>query len=239
MKKYLFIALAIACVFSLCGCITFEIDDDTSAEVSKVVENEDISKNDNVFEGEAESEADISNSVSVEWETTLERDVCIFLTNGSNKVIPHVSGQVLYKDSAGETVDVAEFNFYEVLSGAKVVSCAFAYEVTDEWETYDVTYSIDMDWDVGDTNYADKCVVNAHEGDGNIIVEITNNAGVKLDEVDYVVMFYLGDDISWMVKPSIEGNISIEKDSTYTGEAELLGREYDRYEVYLNEAIAW
>lgn len=226
MKKVLCIALSVVCVFLLSGCITFEIVDG----------NETV---DNVVEGSAGGTENLADKVSVKWETTSDRDVCVFLSNESAKIIPHVSGQVLYKDSEGKTVDITEFSFDAVLSGTTVVHCAYAYDVTDTWETYEVTYSLDMDWDVGDKNHADKCTVSSNVGDGNIIVEIKNNAGVKLDEVDYVVVFYKNDEVVYAAYPENRYEISIESGATNTSKADTRGREYDRYEVYLNEAIEW
>lgn len=220
MKKIF--VLLMACVLCLTGCITVEIVESDDAIYSA----DDV----NVKPPE---------DVRVKWETTPDRDVCIFLTNNSSEFIPYVEGKILYKDSAGKTIDVAEFYFNSVLGESTVVHCAYAWDVSDTWETYEVTYSMNMDSDLGEKNHTAKCVVNSNEGDGNIIVEIKNESGVKLDEVEYIVVFYKDDKIVYAGYPEDRYEISMESGAIYTGEVNTRGNEYDSYEVYLNEALEW
>lgn len=224
MKKFL--VLLMVCMLCLTGCISIEFVEDEGTV-------------DNMVDGSAERTENIADKVDVKWETTPDRDVCIFLTNNSSKVIPYVEGQVLYKDSTGKTLDIAEFYFNSVLTGSTVVHCAYAWDVSDAWETYEVTYSLKMDADFGEKNHIAKCIVSSNKGDDNIIVEIKNDAGVKLDEVEYVVVFYKNDKIVYAGYPEDRYNISIESGATYTDKVETRGKEYDRYEVYLNEALEW
>lgn len=224
MKKYLLAAL-LACASVLSGCITVEFEEEPPV--------------DNVIEGGGEIVDSIEDKVEVKWEATDSRDVCIFLTNNATEAIPYVEGKVLYKDSEGKTIDIAEFYFNSVLAGSTVAHCAYAWDVTDEWETYEVTYTLNMDSDLGEKNHVAKCVVGSNVGDENIIVEIKNDSGVKLDEVEYVVVFYKEDQIVYAGYPEDRYEISIENGATYTGKVETRGNEYDRYEVYLNEALEW
>ena len=222
MKKLM--VLLMVCMLCLTGCIVFEVEEGVVSVGNVVLVTHEEKKDANV---------------TVKWETTPDRDVCIFLTNNSSKVIPFIEGQILYKDSTGKILDIAEFYFNSVLTGSTVVHCAYAWDVSDAWETYEVTYSLNMDSDFGEKNHIAKCVVSSNEGDENIIVEIKNDAGVKLDEVEYVVVFYKNDKIIYAGYPEDRYNISIENGATYTDKVETRGKEYDRYEVYLNEALEW
>lgn len=67
-----------------------------------------------------------------------------------------------------------------------------------------------------------------------MIVQITNNSDVDIDEIEFAVVLYNGDEIASIPYP--EDVTNVKSGSTITEKVSTYGDEYDRFEVYLNQA---
>ncbi len=71
-------------------------------------------------------------------------------------------------------------------------------------------------------------------GNNVVIIQITNNSNVEIEEFEYIVVFYKGNDISSVSFPKDAYDISPKK--TITEKVETYGLDFERFEVYVNQA---
>jgi hypothetical protein len=64
--------------------------------------------------------------------------------------------------------------------------------------------------------------------------QITNNSDVCIDEIEYVVVYYQGDEIASV--SFAQDVYHVDPGKTVTEEVSPWGIEYDKYEIYLNQA---
>lgn len=182
-------------------------------------------------EKSATDENVVLQQVAINAVPTLKGDVCVFIQNNSDTVIDELDAQILYKDESGNTIDVASDGHDMILPGSTVVS---RMEAPDSYNKIETAASIELGVNRGYENHAADVDVNANKGDSGLIIEIKNNSDVDIDEIEYIAVFYQGDDIAKVgfssdVRDVKAGATVIEKESTYD-------LEYDRFEVYLNQA---
>lgn len=180
--------------------------------------------------GNVDSE-DVKSKVDVKAVKTLDGLMCTFITNNSDTVIDDIEVQIIYKDENGTTIDTADDGHDMVIPGSTVVS---RMDAPDSYADYEIETSIELGINPKYENHAADVVVNSNQGDKCIIVEITNNSGVTLDEVEYIVVLYKGDEIVTVEYP--EDIMDVPAGKTITEKVDTYSDEFDRFEVYLNQA---
>lgn len=173
----------------------------------------------------------IKAQLEITPEKTLDGEVCLFITNNSNTTIDELSVQINYKDDSGNTIDIADDGHDMVLPGSTVVSKLSA---PTEYNDFEVNSDIKLNCYPSYQNHADKVSVSSNQGEDGIIIEITNNDSVSIDEIEYIVVYYKGNNIAHVDYP--QDIADIESGKTVTEKASPYDVDYDSYEVYLNQA---
>lgn len=188
-----------------------------------------------VSEGKSqEDETDpesVKQKVEVKAVPTQDGLMCVFITNNSDVVIDELSVQINYKDEGETTVDMDKDGHDMVLPGSTVVS---RMDAPDSYADYEIETSIELGAHPKYENHASDVVVNSNQGDKCVIVEITNNSDVLIDEIEYIAVLYKGDEIVTVKYP--EDVMDVEAGQTITEKVETYSEEYDRFEIYLNQA---
>ena len=188
------------------------------------------------LQDDKETADEISAQIDIEAKTTQDGCVAVFITNNSHTIIDDMEVQVNFKDASGNTIDVDTDGHDVLLPGRTVVS---RMEAPDSgFESAEVQYQISIDEYYHYENHAEDVAVSTNAGNDCIIVEITNNSDVTIDEVEYDVVLFKGDDVVTIFYPEdlydvLPGSTRTEKEDTYNW---VYGEDYDRIEVYLNQA---
>lgn len=177
------------------------------------------------------SSESIESNIVVEGRPTLDGAMCVFITNNSTEIIDELMVQVNYKSEDGKTISTANDGHDMILPGFTVVS---RLDAPDSYADFEVVKSIELGVHPNYENHSNDVVVNSNLGDDCVIIEITNNSDVKLDEAEYAVVFYSGDDVASI--SYAEDVYDINSGDTITKECSSRGITYDRYDVYLNQA---
>lgn len=188
-----------------------------------------------VAKGESQSdEADpeaVKKKIDVRAVPTLDGLMCVFITNSSDCIIDELSVQLNYKNAEGTTIDTDEDWHDMVLPGSTVVS---RIDTPESYEDYEIQTNIELGTHPKYKNHAENVIVNSNQGDKCIIVEITNNSDVVLDEVEYIAVLYQGDNIVTVEYP--QNVMDVPVGQTITEKVNTFRDEYDRFEIYLNQA---
>ena len=175
-------------------------------------------------------------------EETLDGQMAVFITNNSKTIIDELEVQINYLDDSGNTIDMYNDGHDMILPGYTVVSRL------DEPENGFTDYNLDYEISIGDhpkyVNHSDNIVIESNPGDDCIIVKVTNNSDVEIDEIEFDVIVYKGDDIVTITYPQdiyhvLPGSTETEKVSVYnikTYQSLKYGTDYDDIEVILNQA---
>lgn len=176
--------------------------------------------------------------VSVKVVSAQEGMMCAFITNNTEDTIDELDVQFLYKDAEGKTIDMDEDGHDKVLPGTTVVS---RIEMVDNAVEVETKVDIDKDCYPDYENHAENVEISTNEGNDCIILEITNNADVDIEEIEYITVFYKGEDVVYVDYPEDVYDVTagdtitekIEPYDVFYGDPVI---EYDKYEVYLNQA---
>lgn len=234
-KKILSMLLLLTASTVLVACTPNSKGSDDTEETHIKDETEEESSTKEVIEitpTKAELSTDnIQQQVSVQAIPTSDGDVCAFITNDSNTTIDILDIQVLYKDESGTIIDMDEDGHDMVLPGSTVVS---KMDAPDSYSTLETTVNVELGQTPSYKNHSADVEINANQGDSCVIVEIKNNSSVDIEEIEYIVVFYKEDTIASVsyandIHDVAAGSSVIEKENTY-------GIDYDRFEVYLNQA---
>lgn len=173
----------------------------------------------------------IMEKVDVNVMPTTDGLMCAFITNNSEVTIDELSVQINYKDNSGSTIDMDEDGHDMVLPGATVVS---RMEAPDQYADYEVQTSVELGVHKSYENHAKEIDLKSNQGDECIIIEITNNADVDIDELEYVAVLYSDNEIVTVEYP--QDVYDVASGSTITEKIDTYGEQYDRFEIYLNQA---
>lgn len=217
------------------GCGANQVDTDSKSEGETSVKSvKSVTKEAEITEEPTKqakkSEDEIKKKINIEAKPTLDGEVCVFITNNSEEVIEDLEVQVNYYDESKNVIDLDEDGHDVILPGYTVVS---KMDAPDEYDSLDTSFTIDME-SYGYENHSNMCEVKGNIGDEGVIVQITNKSSVDIEEAEYIVVYYLNDEIAHVSYPEdvydiASGETATEKDSVY-------GFEYDRAEIYLNQA---
>lgn len=233
MKKTILMIVFMATLLVACGNKPTTTTDLSSTEIS-------AKTNENHQETTFESETDIDSKGNVDAVKekleikpfkTLDGEVCLLITNNSDSIVDELEVQIIYRDASGKTIDMVTDGHDMLIPGNTVVSKMSAPE---EYSDYEIISDIQLDCHPSYKNHADKVSVSSNPGEGCVIVEITNNDDVPIDEIEYNVVFYKGDNVAHVNYPQDITNVDAGK--TVTEKVSIYGFEYDKHEVYLNQA---
>lgn len=227
MKKFLILIgilillLAILCSFTACGNVnensnvSFEEKTTTSTKVNS---NSNSSDSENI-------EDNIETNAVVQFDNDT---MILFVTNNNNVTIDELELKVMfYKNSS--VIDLDEDWHDMVLPGATVIS---KIDLPDEYEDYEIEVNTELDVNPRYENHSKEVAITNNKGEDCEIVSIKNNSDVTIEEVEFAVIFYNGDEIVDIV---IENIFDLESGDTTTEKC-LMYDYYDRAEVYLNKA---
>lgn len=182
------------------------------------------------------------DQIDIESVRTLDDQVAVFITNNSQTVIDEMSVDIEYLDENGNTIDMDSDSHDMVLPGYTVVSKMNTPSVGFADATTNCKYSI------GDhpkyENHSEDVNVEYNPGDGCVIVKITNNGSVSIDEVEFDVVLFKGDEIVTItypedisdVAPGATETIKVDTYNSKTYDSLEYGSDYDDIGVYLNQA---
>ena len=169
--------------------------------------------------------------VEVKAVPTLDGLMCVFITNNSQTIVDELDIQINYKDETGTTIDMDEDGHDMVLPGSTVVS---RLEAPESYSDYEIVKNIELGVNTNYENHASEVAVTSNQGDHCIIVEITNNSQVTINEIEYIAVLYSGDQIVTVEYP--EDIMDVNAGEKITDKVDTFDTEYDRFEIYLNQA---
>lgn len=176
------------------------------------------------------TQSQIESNISVKAISTKNNTCCVFITNNNDVIIPDIRVEIHYLDSSGKIIDMDTDRHDAVLPAHTVVS---RMNVPDYYKTVETNIKVDMN--ANDyINHTDSLEVSSNRGEDCIIVQIKNNDTETIEEIEYVVIFYKGEEISEAtyakdVYDTPPGKTVTEKVSTHR-------IDFDKYEVIINQA---
>lgn len=234
MIKTIFVISLAVMLLTACGEKT-HTDADLSSTVASEKSNESHQEATIVSETAAtqenEDSATVKEQLKIKPLRTLDGEICLLITNNSNSIIDELELQINYKNSSGNTIDTDKDGHDMILPGSTVVSKMSA---PNEYSDYEIVSDIQLDCHPSYKNHSDKVSISTNPGNDCVIVEITNNDDVSIDEIEYIVVFYKGDDVAHVDYP--QDITDVDPGKTVTEKVSIYGFEYDKYEVYLNQA---
>lgn len=174
---------------------------------------------------------DVQSELDIKALPVEEGGMCVFITNTSDTVIHDLDVQINYKDDSGNIIDLEEDGHDMLVKGNTVVSLL---DSPDTYSDYEITTEIELDEYTSYENHVDELAVKSNQGDDCVILEITNNSDVTVEEIEYIVVFYNGDNI---IDVSHATDIyDVEPGKKVIEKVSSLGITYDKFEVYINQA---
>lgn len=224
MKRVLL--LVVVCVFLLSGCISIEFED---PDVGPVTE----ASGDNTPPAAVDVEEQIAVEL-VEFTYDGDRYAGALIQNNSTEQIGELEIQFLFYDADGKIIGEESDGHDAILPDSTVVSFVSDIDVPQEYDRMDYKLNVDVDANSGYKNHAANVKIDTNLGDDCIILQITNNADVDIEELEYAVVFYKGGKVVDMgngidVYDIASGDTVIEEYSSW-------GVDFDTYKVYINQA---
>lgn len=233
MKKLFALLLAIA-VVGMAGCSgdTPQTDNNDNNDGYGIVDRD---RDSGAAYGDKKTEnvdvEAVRDKVDIKAVPTLDGDVCAFITNNSDVVIDELEVQVNYLGSNGQIIDLDTDGHDMILPGYTVVS---RLDAPDDYDSLTTECEIGLEEHPSYENHSEQVEVSSNEGDDCIIVQIKNNSDVMIDEIEYVVVLYNGDKV---VSVSYENDVmDVAAGKTVTEKVDTFREQFDRFEVYLNQA---
>lgn len=224
MKKALLLILA--CVFLLSGCISIEFEEPSDGAVT-------IASGENTPATTVDVEEQIAVEL-VEYTFDGDRYAGALISNNSTEQIGELEIQFLFYDADGKIIGTESDGHDAILPGSTVVSFVSDMDVPQSYDRMDYKLSVDVEANSGYENHAAKVKIDTNVGDDCVILQITNNADVDIEELEYAVVFYKDGKVVDM------GNgvdvYDIEAGDTVIEEYSSWGVDFDTYVVYLNQA---
>lgn len=245
-KKVLSIILALSMtVVMLAGCGDTKESEQLQEAETKVSDKDDatnkeqelepdlsqpVSDGNNTQEG-TEDVDKVKSEVEIKALSTLDGLVCVFITNNSQTVIDELRIQVNFKDDSGNVIDMGEDGHDMILPGYTVIS---RIDAPESYATVEPSVDIKLGVHPKYENHSEQVSVESNQGEDCVILQITNNSEVTIEEIEYAVILYKGNEIVTVGFP--QDVYDTEPGDTRTEKYNTYGQEYDRFEVYLNQA---
>ncbi|WP_292144778.1 hypothetical protein [Butyrivibrio sp.] len=193
-------------------------------------------------EESGQSAEEVSKQLDIHGEMTMDGQAVVFVTNNSKTIIDELEVQVNYLDASGNTIDMDSDGHDMILPGYTVVS---KMDVPSSgFDSSEIEYKMSLGDHPSYVNHSEDIAIESNPGSDCVIVKITNNSDVTIDEIEYDVVLYKGEDIVTITYPEdvydvLPGSTETEKVSVYnvkTYDNLVYGTDYDRIEVFLNQA---
>ena len=189
-----------------------------------------------------ESAEEVSKQLDITAKATLDGQVAVFITNNSKTIIDELEVKVNYLDDSGMIIDQNSDGHDMILPGYTVVSKMDVPSVA--FADAQIEYNLELNVHSYYVNHSDDVVVTSNPGDGCVMVQITNSSDVNIDEIEIDVVLFKGDDVVTIMYPQDiydlgAGQSTTEKVDVYSSKTYsnfTYGTDYDRIEVYLNQA---
>lgn len=173
----------------------------------------------------------VYDDVTIKAIPTLSGKLCVFITNNSKTVIDELEVRADYKDASGSVIDTESDGHDMILPGYTVIS---NLDAPDQYEDVSVSKDIELGVNPSYENHSEDIKISSNKGDDCIIVQLQNNSSVSIEEIEYIIVFYKGDDVS---DTSYANDVyDIGPDEEIAEKVSTFGIEYDNYEIYLNQA---
>lgn len=255
MKKMKVVSIALLVMFGLLGCGSSTTQDEADVAITEQTKNESTeiknlettesfakeekgtqsSENENLLDSKylsdmPDTEEKILEKVEIITEKTIKGDIVVFVTNNNDYSIPDIELQALfYKD--GNIIDTDKDGHDAVIPKNTVVS---KMDAPSEYDDYEIKASVDWDYGTDYRNWLNNLDVNHNIGNDNVIVQFENLGKVDIEELEYIVVYYLDGQIADTsfaedIYDVMAGDTVVEEVSSY-------GVEFDEYEVYINQA---
>lgn len=156
---------------------------------------------------------------------------CVFIANNAGKIIDDLTATIYFMSDDGQIIDLESDGHDMILPGYTVVS---RISMSKGYSSA----RLELEYEIGVNprykNHSADVSIATNKGSDNIIVQVTNNGNVEIREIEYVLVFYLDDELVSVGYPNdvydvAPGKTVIEKEI-------LIPENYDRHEVYLNQA---
>lgn len=184
------------------------------------------------LEEESNDTADVvREQVEIKAIPTLDGLMCVFITNSSETIIDELGIQINYLDENGTIINLDKDGFDMVLPGSTVVA---RMDAPETYSNFEIIKSVELGINSDYQNHAENVVLNSNQGDRCIIVEITNNSDITLDEVEYIAVLYKDDQIATVKYPN--DIYDVVSGQTVTEKIDTSDTEYNHFEIYLNQA---
>lgn len=174
---------------------------------------------------------EVLNQVKVNAIPTQDETMCVFITNESETIIDELQVQINYKDENGTTIDVQDDWHDMVLPGSTVVS---RIDTPQSFADFEIVSQIELETHPSYENHVNQVEITSNKGEKGIIVEITNNAEVMIDEIELIAVLYNGEEITEVTYP--DDIMDVQPGQKVTEKIDTFGAKYDRFEIYVNQA---
>lgn len=176
-----------------------------------------------------DTEENILKNINILTQETIEGDVVVFLTNNNTYAIPDIELQIVYYQD-GDIINTDEDGHDVLVPGNTVVS---KMDAPDNYDDFEVIPTVE--WDNNYKNWIYNLNVSSNFGDdGNVILQIENIGNVDIEEVEYIVVFYSGEQI---VNTSFAQDIrDLKAGDKAVENVDIYDAEFDSYTVYINQA---
>lgn len=239
MKKFVLgITLVLTALFmSACNLSdTFLNSQNSKNNPTDSALSSDITSNQNtestVNSANANNDIDIAEkNINIDVKPTNDGLLCAFITNNNDFVVDELEVQINYFDKKGNIIDLAEDGHDMILPNATVVS---RMEAPKDYDHFETEVSVELGIYPYYENHSENVDLSYNIGDDCVIVQITNNADITIDEIEYVVILYKNDEI---VTVDHEKDVyDVPSKKTITEKVSTYGEDYDNVKVYLNQA---
>lgn len=194
----------------------------------------------------AETEVEVTAELDVKVAVTDDNKAAVFITNNSRTVIDWLEVQMEYLDENGQVIDLSQDMKEVVLPGHMVVSRLEIPSV--KFADARIRYVVHLDGMYSRyVNHADEVAIACNAGNDCVIVQAKNNSAVSIEYAEYIVALYKGDRLVSLCYPEYifqlaPGQSATQKVYAYselTFDNYIYGTDYDRIEVYLNQAYSY
>lgn len=204
-------------------------NENNQLDISGDIPTEDVNEEEQYLSEMPDTEEKILELIDIKSEKTENGDIVLFITNNNDFSIPDIEVQILFYKNE-EIVDIDEDGHDVLIPKNTVVS---KLEAPNSYDDYEVISKIN--WDNDYKNWTDYLQVESSKGNNeNIIVQITNNSEVKIDELEYIIVYYKE---NYIVDTSFAKDVrDIESGDKVIEEESCYGLEFDDFSVYINQA---
>ncbi|MCH4184656.1 MAG: FxLYD domain-containing protein [Eggerthellaceae bacterium] len=178
------------------------------------------------------SDADAQKNIVVNVESAQKGESAAFITNNNSCTVDELKVTVTFYDASNQIIDLDSDGHDMLLPGATVVS---RIDTPDSFDHLQTSVEVKVSDHPSYKNHSDQVDIKCSPIKNGAAVTITNNSDVKIEEIEYDVLYYKNDQLVYISYPQDVLNVDAgatvqEKDSIYSSIS------YDRCDIYLNQA---